>query len=1067
MKAKKSQSPDPGNNESASSSHEHVQGGGPASVILASAGSGKTFELAGRYIGALQRSGGAPDRILATTFTRKAAGEMLAKVLDRLIGTSKGREDAGVGLRLEPKRARELALALVRQIDRIRVQTLDSYFAEIGRFGAGELGLTPGWRILDEVEVDEAREQAVDLLCQRLDAKTILRIIETMNGGALPMLPRAELLRRAVELHEAFIDSGGTAQKWGAIGADAGAQLKPSEVTALAADLRKLPPVLTGKGETNKTFSKGRDALQSAVESKQWDAVAGNSLAQASITGSPYAKVDVPPAMAEIAVRLAEHAAAAAVSALAEASEGAGVLVDVFDRAFSEVKRNANALTFDDLPRLMLSLKPEEREWISFRMDGKVDHLLLDEFQDTSRVQYLVMEPVLTEIASGAGRASEGARSIFAVGDVKQSLYSWRGAVPELLEGLSERLHLGKPETRAKSWRSSQAVLDAVNQVFETLGSNTQLADYSDVAERWGRGFQKHEAAKDFDGAARLEQVRLAEESEDRVDLVINRAVERVQEISNENPEWSIAVLTRTNGVIPRVIHRLKRVDIHAAQERGHPLMDEACVSAVVSLLQLAEHPGDSASQFHVAKTALARIVGVTSALEPSVGMRVASEIRDRVGRDGISGLVAWLRAELEGELTDRATARMEHLERIAKGFDAKAAGRIPEFIRLVQETAVIDPSAGRVSVLTVHKAKGLEWDAVVLIDLERKWKGRPPGVVVDRGEAGESDPLTPVDAVSLWPNDEMQRCDPRLEAMAKRWYARGIREAMSGLYVGMTRAKRRLEMIVANEGEKRISLCSATVLRAAVGSPALGEEAAEIFRWVHKADKADRVDEKPKKEAALRATLKCPLVFAADRRETRSAAAPSTKLKVQDAGTILRGPGAHLDARRRGDVWHAWMEGLEWAEEWKVADQELMEVSSSLGCEEGTAREQIAALRASMSGPIGAALSRARYAGRKGTLKVAREWALAWNADGLVRGRVDRVVVGLEGGTPIWAEVVDFKTDNVTAAEIERAMDGYRGQIDAYRSAVAGALKLDLKKVGGVLLFVKPGVVGVVEAVG
>ena len=201
----------------------------------------------------------------------------------------------------------------MRQIDRVRVQTLDSYFAEIGRFGAGELGLTPGWRILDEVEVDEAHEQAIDLLCQRVDAKAILRIIETLNGGGLPMLPRAELLKRAVNLHEAFVDGGATAEKWGAIGADAGSLLKPSEITALAAELRKLPPVLTGKGEVHKPFAKGRDALQRAVESKQWEEVSGHALTRAAMTGGSYSKVDVPPTMAEIVIRVGEHAGAAAV----------------------------------------------------------------------------------------------------------------------------------------------------------------------------------------------------------------------------------------------------------------------------------------------------------------------------------------------------------------------------------------------------------------------------------------------------------------------------------------------------------------------------------------------------------------------------------------------------------------------------------------------------------------------------------------------------------------------------------------------------------------------------------
>ncbi|MGH7242942.1 MAG: UvrD-helicase domain-containing protein [Phycisphaerales bacterium] len=1035
-----------------------------ASVILASAGSGKTFELAGRYIHALQSAAGQPDRILATTFTRKAAGEMLAKVLDRLIETSRGNKVAAVGLDIDAKRAKELALGLVRQIDRVRVQTLDSYFAEIGRYGAGELGLTPGWRILDEVEVEEKREEAIDALCRRLDAKSLLAIIESMTGGALPMLPRAELLSRAVTLHAALIDGGGSTEKWGAIAADEEAILDSSDVSVLLSELRAMPPMLKADRTVHSPFANARASVQEDAANGDWQEFHASNLVQAAVGGGSFSKLAIPERMATVLQLLDKHAVAKVVADLAEQSHAAGVMIQGFDRAFTETKKSSNSLTFDDVPRLMLSLTPEEREWITFRMDGKVDHILLDEFQDTSRVQYRVLEPVLSEIASGGVGRDVGTRSIFAVGDIKQSLYSWRGAVPELLEGLSNRLMLGAPETRAKSWRSSQAVLDAVNDVFGSVATNTALEKHAKAAERWATGFQKHVAASDLDGLARLEQVRLAEDDDDAIDLVIDRAVERVKELSAAHPEWSIAVLTRTNDAIPRMIHRLKKVDILASQERGHPLMDDACVSAVVSLLQLAEHPGDSASQFHVAKTSLAKVVGMTSALEASVGERVASETRARIARDGLSGLIAFLRSVLGPELTARAAARMEHLERLAGDFDGRPGGRIPEFIRLVQETSVVDPSAGKVSVLTVHKAKGLEWDAVVLIDLGRKWNGRVPEVVVDRGEAGEFDPLAPVQAVTLWPGAKVQDCDARLEAVAARWNARGVREAISGLYVAMTRAKRQLEMILVNEGEKYQQLGSGKVLRAAVGSPSLGDEAGELFRWEHTAEKREARKPKPVDGGT---TMLCDVKFGADRRDSRGGVAPSKKVKQLDVGVLLRDPTANLDARRRGDVWHAWMESVEWAEDRKADDATLIAIASEFGLLGPECLEQISLFHDAMRGPIGDSLARSRYTKRDGTLRVAREWPLAWSDEGIVKGRIDRVVVGLESGRPAWAEILDFKTDNVTATKIESALDGYRGQIDAYRRAVARALRLDLGRVNGVLLFVKPGVVAEVSSPG
>jgi len=1037
---------------------------GAASVILASAGSGKTFELAGRYVGALARAGGAPEKILATTFTRKAAGEMLAKVLSRLLGASRGTGDL---TGLKKGEAKALALSLVRRIDRVRVQTLDSYFAEIGRFGAGELGLSPGWRVLDETEIEEVREEAVDAVCREMNSRQLILILESLNLGGLPMKPRTDLIARAMMLHGAFVDGGGSSEKWGAIGADESAELDDSEIRGLLAELRAHPPVMTKSGTERVHYRDGRVKIMDWVEREDWGSVLASKLVQASMTKVQFSGVDVPEPMAAILRRLGGHAQAKEVGDLADASRAAGGLMLAFDAKLRDAKAVRNALTFDDLPRLMLGLGEDERRWISFRMDGKVDHLLLDEFQDTSRVQYEVLEPVLEEIAATRGGDGEAGRSVFAVGDVKQSLYGWRGAVPELLEGLSARLNLGEPETRAKSWRSSQGVLDAVNRVFGGIGANTELEKHRGAAERWGGTFHAHKAAKEIDGFVRLEQVRLKTEEESRVDLVIDRAVERVAEITRAHPTWSVAVITRTNEVIPRVIYRLKtRENISAAQERGHPLMDEPCVGAVVSLLQLAEHPGDSASRYHVGKTALAGLFEMPSAMDEKLGMRVSREVRERIANEGIAGVVAWVRDKLGRGLKKRGRERLQHMERIARSFDAKPEGRIPDFIRLVQDAGVVDESAGYVSVLTVHKAKGLEWDAVVLIDLERRWVGRTPTVVVDRGEGGESDPLAPVEAVSLWPNATQQGFDARLKGLVERWKSRVVREAISGLYVAMTRAKRHLEMIIANGKEKNIQLCAAQVLREALGgdTPAPEETGAASVLYCE-TYKASAVEENRKQRESGPETVRATLRFAVESRDGGAGLAPSKQGhgRVIDARAILREPEAHAESRTRGELWHAWFEGVEWSDEWNGTDEELRRTSVRFGCDENMVREQIGHFRASVRGEIGRALARGRYTVRGGECQVIREWALAWNegaGGGLINGRIDRVVIGLDRGKPVWAEVLDFKTDRVTADRVGVLGEAYRDQILEYRGAVGRALRLDPGKVNGVLLFVQPDLV-------
>ncbi len=1033
------------------------------SVILASAGSGKTHELAGRYVRALveNAAGGAADRILATTFTRKAAAEMFAKVLVRLLAAADESSDRGraelresVGREVSAREARELVIGLVRRMDRVRVQTLDSFFAEVGRAFAPELGLTPGWRILDDVEIAEAKEKAIDRVCERLDATALMVILEGLNGGALPMLPRRELLSRAEDLHGAYMECGGTAEKWGAIVSGGEGMLSDEDVRAARRGLLELPPVMTGSGTPNKHFANSRAAIEDCFAREDWKAVLGIGLVCAVRAGkADYSRARIPPEIAEVVSRLTTHAAAKAVHELAAMSGSAGALARAFDGAYAGVKEEQNSLTFEDLPRKMLTLPREKSDWLSFRMDSGMDSILLDEFQDTSRVQYLVLEPLLREIV---GQESPG-RSVFAVGDVKQSIYGWRGAEPELLAGLSERLGLGVPGTMARSWRSSRAVLDVVNAVFEGIERNTAMADFADVAARWKRNFETHTAAKDLDGSVRLLQARAAGDGESAEDVVIDEAVERVIVITKERPEWRVGVLTRTNGPIPRLIHRLRKRGIFAAQEKGHPLTDEPCVNAILSVLQLAEHPGDSASQYHVGKSAFAGALQMSSPLGEELGERVSRELRERIAQDGIAGLVSWLRGKVEDRLSERGRDRIGRVERLAAVFDARAGGRIPEFIRLVEDSAVNDPSEGFVSVMTVHRAKGLEWDAVVMMDLERKWRGQPPRVVVDRGMKGEEDPLAPVEAVTLWPGEELQACDARLMAIADRSRARQVREELSGLYVALTRARVRLEMIVANVEDSQSSLTSAAVLRAALAPGRASPEPGEIKRWEWKAEQGAILSERPREKQAW-ATRPVTLRFVPAPEGGGRGRAPSKRKTVQAIADILRGSGGNLAARRIGHVWHAWMESVEWADDWKADDAILLESARRFGCEGEEAREQLAAFRAALTGPIGAALSRKRYEGRGGTVNVAREWALAWSDEGLVSGRVDRVVIGIEGGRPAWAEVLDFKTDRVDSTGVGAAAEGYRAQMEAYRQAIGRALRV--QDVGVALVFTSPGVV-------
>src|SRR5262245_42181439 len=161
----------------------------PHVVIRASAGTGKTYQLAVRFIGLLA-AGAKPDEILATTFTRKAAGEILDRVLFWLAQAAaddieREKLAKAIGVKtLTGDSCRELLLATLRRLHALRVGTLDSYFLQVASNFGQELGLPPGWSICDELIDGMIRDEAIDLLLARGKLSDLLTLVHSLTKGA-------------------------------------------------------------------------------------------------------------------------------------------------------------------------------------------------------------------------------------------------------------------------------------------------------------------------------------------------------------------------------------------------------------------------------------------------------------------------------------------------------------------------------------------------------------------------------------------------------------------------------------------------------------------------------------------------------------------------------------------------------------------------------------------------------------------------------------------------------------------------------------------------------------------
>ena len=144
------------------------------------------------------------------------------------------------------------------------------------------------------------------------------------------------------------------------------------------------------------------------------------------------------------------------------------------------------------------------RDDLQFRLNGRIDHLLLDEFQDTSRQQWAALQPLIEDVLSE--HDGSGERSCFIVGDSKQAIYAWRGGCSAIMQDL--RQHPGLPdeiaqETMEINYRSSEVVLNSVNQCFSQLATASIITEdpvFDQAARSFAMSFTPHKAARSLAG---------------------------------------------------------------------------------------------------------------------------------------------------------------------------------------------------------------------------------------------------------------------------------------------------------------------------------------------------------------------------------------------------------------------------------------------------------------------------------------------------------------------------------------------------------------------------------------
>lgn len=1054
----------------------------PNLIIRASAGTGKTFQLSNRFL-TLVRRGVAAEAILATTFTRKAAGEILDRVIGRLAEAARDDRKRRDLARFtgDETWSREACLGtlevVMRSLHRLRVSTLDSLFAQIARSFGLEFGFPFGWQIVDELVDQRLRTRAIDAVLTSGDGAQLRTLVHLLTKGEAARSISALIRETVNELYDLFQD---TAEKaWHKV-----PRSQPLDETQLAATLAELRSAEL----SDSRMSKARDEDCTRAEEGDWDEFLKKGLAGKVAQGeSAFYRKPIPEAVVAIYRRLLEHVKAELVGRVAAQTEASYALLQMFHVEYQRLKSSYRALRFEDVTRRLANVgRTVELGSLSFRLDSRIDHLLLDEFQDTSPQQWRVIEPWAQRVTAGADRTS-----FFCVGDVKQAIYGWRGGIAEIFDAIDRQLPGLTPQSLNTSFRSSQPVIDAVNHIFAHLAEHSNLGRAEPAVRRWSQRFQTHTTQRrELAGYVELATAPAAGEDESQREVTLHFAAARIAELVQQAPGRSVGVLMRKNEGVARVIYELRKRNVPASEEGGNPLTDSAAVNVVLSLLRIADHPGDTVARFHVAHSPLGTAVGLEDYRDAAAARRVSLQVRQSLLQQGYGATIqAWTRA-LAPHCSRRDLSRLGQLVERAYAYNAAATLRTDEFVAFVETTKVADPLPADVRVMTIHQAKGLQFDIVVLPELDGDLVGQNDLVVTHRDEC-----TLPVDCVCRYAGAEIQQMLPAsFQQMFEAATDRAVTESLCVLYVAVTRAIHGLYAIVppSAASEKNVPRTQAGLLRAALAGTDRAEPTKVLYQhgdpdWYRTGGEASgaKPPADPSAAAASCREISVRLApLAGGRRRGWERARPSG---LEGGATVslqhLLAP-SRAAAFARGGLVHAWLEQVRWIEDGTPDEVRLRAVAREVLADAPAAsvdlQAEMARFTAQLASPLLThVLSRRRYEdpqrvgfsatvahdlrARRPTAAVQNECGFAIrDGEQLLSGFIDRLVLLEDGGRVVAAEIIDYKTDAFDAGDQQQLAGKiafYAPQLQAYRRAVGQMTKLPADHIVATLLFLEAGV--------
>ena len=834
-------------------------------VYKASAGSGKTFTLATEYIKLLVLNPTSYRNILAVTFTNKATEEMKMRILSQLYGIWKQLPDSnnyllhimkstGLSEQTVSQRAGEALHLLLHNYNYFRVETIDTFFQSVLRNLARELDLTANLRIgLNDTQVEE---QAVDRLIDSLTHTNVMLqwllkyIMETISDdrswniiGQVKQFGktifRDYYKEQSARLNQ-LLEQGNFLQDY----MEQMRQIRHNAEARMKEIAERFFDTLENENLTIEDLTYGRTGVAGFFlklrNGQMNEDIVGKRVTDCMTDASKwYAK---------------KHERAELIHAVAEQSlipilrhaiderprqwklyKSADLtlrhlnqlrLLGSIEHKVREMNEEANRFLLSDTQQLLHSLiKDSDSPFIFEKIGTQLEHIMIDEFQDTSTVQWQNFKVLLQECMSHADTEN------LIVGDVKQSIYRWRSGDWRLLNAIdrefpnaADMMEVRPLET---NYRSCRRIIDFNNAFFTEAARQeyeAQREEYPGGAEQLRHAYEDvAQQVPDNRPDEGFVSIRLLPQQDYQENTYAEVADTVETLLAHGACQRQIAILVRTNNVIPLMADYFAThlPQIHIVSDEAFRLDASASVTLLVQALHLLTHPDDQLARATIAKIYQRSVLGNQAA---DSELFIKGRPIDELLPEAFTGHTAELLQMPLYELTERLY-RIFQLDQLNEQsayvctfydqlnqFAQDNSTDIDAFVREWEETlcakTIQSTGTDGIRILSIHKSKGLEFDHVIIPFCD--WRLEHANVLwcQPKEEPFSALPIAPIDYSekqmrgTIYDHDYL---DEHLQLTV---------DNLNLLYVAFTRAARSLTVIGRREGKNTRSALVESVLQ-------------------------------------------------------------------------------------------------------------------------------------------------------------------------------------------------------------------------------------------------------------